>query len=188
MYLGSVSSIGTNSEDASAKPPSNWAWYATQCQVFHKGTSYIHTSNTGLFAIKAFFCALTTWPAVESGNVKVTSQNLSSLTYHTTMMQRSELSNKFYLFPQFLTERILQQMILGSPPIVPVPQLDRFPREEANLRAFLYDREVEDHASDPGQLSPPLVLMVKVDVLNLHMFWSLFRILGGQLIYKDESP
>ena len=104
------------------------------------------------------------------------------------MMQRSELSNKFHLFPQFLTERILQQMILGSPPIVPVPQLDRFPREEANLRAFLYDGEVEDHASDPWQLSPPLVLMVKVDVLNLHMFWSLFRILGGQLIYKDESP
>ena len=106
------------------------------------------------------------------------------------MMQRSELSNKFHLFPQFLTERILQQMILGSPPIVPVPQLDRFPREEANLGAFLYDGEVEDHASDPGQLSPPLVLMVKVNVLNLqgNMFWSWLRILGGQLIYKDESP
>ena len=27
MYLGSVSPIGTDSEDASENPPSNWAWH-----------------------------------------------------------------------------------------------------------------------------------------------------------------
>ena len=58
-------------------------------------------------------------------------------------------------------------MILSSPSIVSVPQLDRLSREVANLRALLDHREVEDHPSDPWQLPPPLILVVKVNVLNL---------------------
>ena len=73
----------------------------------------------------------------------------------------------FYLFPQFLTEGVLQEMILSSPTIVSVPQLDRLSREIANLRSLLDHREVKDHACNPWQLPPPLVLVVKVNVLNL---------------------
>ena len=73
----------------------------------------------------------------------------------------------FYLFPQFLTEGVLKKMILSSPPIISVPQLDRLSREVANVGALLDHREVEDHAGNPWQLPSPLVLVVKVNVLNL---------------------
>ena len=73
----------------------------------------------------------------------------------------------FYLFPQFLTEGVLQKMILSSPPVVSVPQLDWLSREVANIWSFLDNGEVKDHACNPWQLPPPLVLVVKVNVLNL---------------------
>ena len=72
-----------------------------------------------------------------------------------------------YLLPKFLTKRVLQQMIFSSSPIVSVPQLDWLSREVANLRALLDHREVEDHAGNPRQLPAPLVLVVKINVLNL---------------------
>ena len=130
--------------------------------------------------MRAFFCAFT---AVPSGKVKVTSQNLSSLT-SGCKLHKSELWDWSTCFHSFWLKESCSKWFSAPLPLSRSLNLTGLPEkflstsiinrcilifawEEADLGAFLDHREVQDHSGNPWQIPASLVLVVKVNVLNL---------------------